>query len=672
MALNLVQGKQIATASWAVNALTASYLEGYISPFPFTGSATISGSLVVTGSLNVSEGITGSFSGSGANLFDIPASGIVGLNLSQIISGSVSASISPNDGLQINTNVTATSFTGSLFGTASYAIQAETASFAPNYLPLTGGTINGDVILNGTASIAFLNVTYQSSSIIYSTGSNQFGDATNDTQTLIGTVLVSGSQQITGSLSVSQGISGSFSGSGANLFDIPASGITGLNLSQIATGSVTASVSPGTGSFEIVSGSTSFLFVSSSGNVGIGINAPTFRLDVNGTARVGNLLSINQTSQNSSEGLIINESGGARSIKLYTTTGNQQYLQFSSTGIVTSGPSSALNLNGSGVSINYRGGGTTFSLGDDVATRLFITDRNSGGNVLIGTTTNGGFKLDVNGTTRLNGNTIVTGSLTSTATTLLNTLSGNTAIGLSTDTSTARLQVRGTGATSATNTLLLQNSSLTNLLTVRDDGSSTLIGRLNITPTTSTTSSLVVTGPTVMSGSFNTISGSVLTVVGSGSAQPVFTVQGSQGELFSVTDSLSGSLFSVNDISGLPIMEVFSDGTTLIGNYLDPMLITTTKNTLTNSGSFTIYSLPTASYDTAFFDYSIKSGSNARAGQIMAIQSGSAVNYTETTTMDFGSTSGVSLGVFVSGSNMVLTGSAATTAWVIKTIVRSL
>jgi hypothetical protein len=301
------------------------------------------------------------------------------------------------------------------------------------------------------------------------------------------------------------------------------------------------------------------------------------------------------------------------------------------------------------------------------------------GNIAIGSSqsilagiTDAGFKLNVNGTARFQGNTVVTGSLTSTATTLLNTLSGNTAIGLATDTSTARLQVRGTGATSATNTLLLQNSSLTNLLTVRDDGSSTLIGILNITPTTSTTSSLVVTGPTLLSGSQNTISGSVLTVVGSGSAQPVFTVQGSQGELFSVTDSLSGSLFSVNDISGLPIMEVFSDGTTLIGNYLDPMLITTTKNTLTNSGSFTIYSLPTASYDTAFFDYSIKSGSNARAGQIMAIQSGSSVNYTETTTMDFGSTTGLSLGVFVSGSNMVLTGSAATTAWVIKTIVRSL
>ena len=203
-------------------------------------------------------------------------------------------------------------------------------------------------------------------------------------------------------------------------------------------------------------------------------------------------------------------------------------------------------------------------------------------------------------------------------------------------------------------------------------GPSTLRGTVNITPITSTTSSLVVTGPTLLSGSQNTISGSVLTVVGSGSAQPIFTVQGSQGELFSVTDSLSGSLFSVNDISGLPIVEVFSDGTTLMGNYLDPMLVTTARNVLTNSGSFTIYSLPTASYDTAFFDYSVRSGSNARAGQIMAIQSGSSVNFTEVTSSAFGSTTGISLGVFVSGSNMVLTGSAATTAWTIKTIIRSI
>jgi hypothetical protein len=222
----------------------------------------------------------------------------------------------------------------------------------------------------------------------------------------------------------------------------------------------------------------------------------------------------------------------------------------------------------------------------------------SGGNVLIGTTTNAGFRLDVAGTGRFTSN-----------------------VG---------------------------------------------IGR---TPT----SSLDVAGTTRLSGSFNTAaSGSILTVIGSGSAQPIFTVQGSQGELFSITDSLSGSLFSVNDISGLPILEVFSDNTTLIGNYQDPMLITTTKLVTTASGAFTLYSLPTASYDTAFFEYSIKSGSNARAGSIMAIQSGTSVNFTETTTTDFGSTAGFGLTVQVTGSNMLLTGSATTAGWTIKTIVRSI
>lgn len=202
-------------------------------------------------------------------------------------------------------------------------------------------------------------------------------------------------------------------------------------------------------------------------------------------------------------------------------------------------------------------------------------------------------------------------------------------------------------------------------------GSALITGSLGITGSISVTQN--ITGSrALLSGSSNTASGSILTVYGSGSSQPVLTVQGSQGELFSITDSLSGSLFSINDISGLPILEVFSDNTTLLGNYLAPALITTAKSTLTNSGSFTLYSIPTASYDTAFFEYSVRSGSNARAGQIMAIQSGSSVNYTETTTTNFGTTSGLALGVFISGSNMVLTGSASTTAWTIKSIIKAI
>jgi hypothetical protein len=196
--------------------------------------------------------------------------------------------------------------------------------------------------------------------------------------------------------------------------------------------------------------------------------------------------------------------------------------------------------------------------------------------------------------------------------------------------------------------------------------------RVGINKTGSISASLDVLGTTRISGSFNTaISGSILTVYGSGSANPVFTVQGSQGELFSITDSLSGSLFSVNDISGLPILEVFSDSTTLIGNYQAPALYTTVKLS-SISGSNVIYSLPTGSYDGVFVDYTLKSGSNARAGQVMGIWSGSSANYTDNSTTDFGNTAGFAFAVIVSGSNMVVTGSSTTAGWTVKTIIRSI
>ena len=72
-----------------------------------------SGSYVTTGSFNSftssynSGSFSGSFFGDGSGLTNIPASGIVGLNLSQIASGSVSASISPNNGFVVNTNIDA-------------------------------------------------------------------------------------------------------------------------------------------------------------------------------------------------------------------------------------------------------------------------------------------------------------------------------------------------------------------------------------------------------------------------------------------------------------------------------------------------------------------------------------------------------------------------------------
>ena len=49
----------------------------------------------------------------------------------------------------------------------------------------------------------------------------------------------------------------------------------------------------------------------------------------------------------------------------------------------------------------------------------------------------------------------------------------------------------------------------------------------------------------------------------------VLDIQGTQGQLFSVTDSLTGDLFSVSDISGVPILNVNSSGTVSVDGNLN-------------------------------------------------------------------------------------------------------
>lgn len=50
---------------------------------------------------------------------------------------------------------------------------------------------------------------------------------------------------------------------------------------------------------------------------------------------------------------------------------------------------------------------------------------------------------------------------------------------------------------------------------------------------------------------------------------------GNSGSLFSITDVLTGSLYAVSDISGLPILEVFSDDRIVMGRYNTNALVVT-------------------------------------------------------------------------------------------------
>jgi hypothetical protein len=102
------------------------------------------------------------------------------------------------------------------------------------------------------------------------------------------------------------------------------------------------------------------------------------------------------------------------------------------------------------------------------------------------------------------------------------------------------------------------------------------------------------------------------------SGSTVLDIQGSQGQLFSVTDALSGSLMSVNDVSGLPILEVFSDDRVVMGTYGSPAL-TVTGSTLRATGSL----LGTASYATQALSASWAPSSPAFPFTGSAIVSGS-------------------------------------------------
>jgi hypothetical protein len=185
----------------------------------FNGNQSISGSVQASSTVTSLDGFVGGYFGSNINntiygntLVDIKTSTTSNNGKVRLYSNGnypfrveVSGSLNVRDGI-----------TGSLQGTASYATQALSASYAPdnsnrNGLINTGSiggsqSITGSLNVGGTltatsASITYLETVYETASVIYSSGSNQLGDASDDVQTLWGTVnLPTGPLTITGSL----------------------------------------------------------------------------------------------------------------------------------------------------------------------------------------------------------------------------------------------------------------------------------------------------------------------------------------------------------------------------------------------------------------------------------------------------------------------------------------
>jgi hypothetical protein len=296
--------------------------------------------------------------------------------------------------------------------------------------------------------------------------------------------------------------------------------------------------------------------------------------------------------------------------------------------------------------VEYRDA-STFSGTPDTNTFVSGGTYSDSTDIITFTNTTGG-TFNVTGVT----DTFVTGGTYSSGTTSLD-FSGNTGF--------APFSVNVSELIDDTNTFVTGFTyNDANTFTISDNNGSTFDASIN------TMTGLTVNGQSTFSGS----STDVVTIIGSGSTSPLFRVEGSSGELFTITDSLIGELFAVNNISGLPILTVNSDNTILWGDNTVPSLNTTVKKSI-NSGLTEIYTIPVSAYTGGFFDYTV-TGAGARAGSITSIFSGTSVQFNETTTNDIGDTSGITFDMNISGGTANLTVSATTNSWEIRTIVRSI
>jgi len=85
-----------------------------------------------------------------------------------------------------------------------------------------------------------------------------------------------------------------------------------------------------------------------------------------------------------------------------------------------------------------------------------------------------------------------------------------------------------------------------------------------------------------------------------------------------------------------------------------------------------VASLLAASCDGVFFDYIVKDGTNSRTGTVMVIENGTAVEFTDVSTNDIGNTAQAIFTVDIVGGLLRLKFTNSSGTWTVKTIIRAL
>jgi len=539
--------------------------------------------------------------------------GIIALNNSQ-----VTGSLSVSNGI-----------TGSLFGTASWAV---TASYAMN-VPTTASYAN-----NANSASYALTASYASNVPTTASYANFATSAS----------YASTASYVVNAISASYALTASY--------------VNPLSQTLVLTGSLR------------VTGSTTHSIY---GNVGINTANPDGNLNVIGKIRTS-------YAENSSN--ITIEPDAA-----------QVYINANSANATSA--DRKLIIGSTGLSLR--------SLGTNAAAIEIQSD----GNVGINTITNAGYKLDVSGSVRFTNGLTVTGSVTATSFTgsLLGTASYATqALSASywsgsvlnaTSASYAATALSASYATQALSASYAATSSYANNFTV----AGTLTAQ-TIVVQTITSSTDYVTG----SSRFGSTTANTHQFTGSVSISGSLAVNGSSVVLSSQTGSMSVSTASYAVSSSYTVTSSYavSSSYTVSSSYalsasyasqsisasyaatssfantfkvqdslnIDSASIDYQQNLSISAGSYaTVVSVATGSYRAAFFDYVAISGSASRTGVVSSIWSGSVTEYNEYSTNDLGgNTSGLILRAAINVGNIELQASSSAASWVVRSLVRLL
>lgn len=197
----------------ALNSFTASQLgiNTGVNSFTQSASGRLNNLEAYTASFTTSVGIYDesnfvqnvnqiNFMGNGITASYISGKAVIDVNFTPLNNFTQSTSTQLNS-LQANFN----SFTQSTDNsialieqvTASYATTgsntfAENQNFAKNITVTQSVYVGQNIYVNGGIEATYIKTIYETSSVIYSSGSNQFGDASNDTQILSGSTYVEG------------------------------------------------------------------------------------------------------------------------------------------------------------------------------------------------------------------------------------------------------------------------------------------------------------------------------------------------------------------------------------------------------------------------------------------------------------------------------------------------